>query len=336
MIRCYEDELIGLAQIEDGKVYIDEISEQHKVGEVFSIIRSKMPFKLNFKFTNNLIFRMLLVLIPVFVVKVKSNKYACIGNHRSLQIARNANFGNRKIPVKLMINNNDELVRHMILIDTIVMPLLFMHCNEKKSIVKKVDALLRQIEGVGLTNGLKSSLRANNKDKNMYVKSSLFPVYEENMKDILTDDCIRLLVEMYPIYISVNDEKNEAFIGNEFVFKICSELFLNRTNVPCRKIFRMDNSREKVMHELSFLLPGYIFGLGVNGYSHFGLAIDKLSRDDKAWIFKQKITNKYLCEFINCSDKSLRKYMLTFNKANIKYENNEDLEKYNIKINNEV
>jgi len=328
MIRCYEDELIELAQIKDDKIHIDEINQSHKVGKVFSTNRLKMPFIMNYKFSKKFICRILLKLMPVFIVEIKSNKYACVGNFRCLEIARNANFGNIKIPVKIIINN-DDLVRHMILIDTVVMPMLYIQRKSRKSIFEKIESLQSQIEDVQLTAGLKSLLATNNDSEDMCMKVDLFPVYKNNMKDILTIDCIRLLVEMYPIFVNVSNGK---FVGNEFVFKICNESLPNRTDVPYHKIFRLNNGKTNTMSELSFLLPGSVYGLEVEGYSHLGAGIDKMSKYDKAWVFKRKITNKFLCNLINCSTKKLHELVLTIKKVNIKYENNEDLEKYNIKI----
>ena len=268
MFKCCESELISSVSIKKENIKLGDINGVHKEGEVFRNIHSRMPFAVSYNFSKNFIRKILLVLMPIFVVKNKENKYACVGNIRSLHFARNSTLEkHNKIPVQV-IDDNKNLVRHMVLIDVVVGPMLFTVGKKRKAVCENIECKINRLEGINITKGNKTAI-ADRNQKNPIIHRiidikipkcdalSLIPVYKNNVKGIFTTDCIRLLVLMYPIYVGVLNKKEEL-VSNSFIFKICNESLLDDKNIPCNKNYNLDSAMIKNMFVLNSLLPVYV------------------------------------------------------------------------------
>lgn len=290
MFQCYEDELLESVNINNGKVKIELISKEHKIGKIFKDVYLKMNFDIEIDSSYESMCNVILGLMPVFVVKFSNEIYSCVGNRRTLQIAKTVFPPSKKIPVKI-IDNNHELIRQMMLIDVVVGPLFFsFNTCERKTFMKEVRQELKNINNINIATSAVPKIRKfevvnNLLDDLSETKNVNKFIYRKNIGEELTDDCVRLLMLMFPIFITKNADSVYECVGNKLIHLVSDNAKCN-TELHAVKIMLHSKEINQSLCKVDSLLLGYVFSMVENGAQFLGEAIKRLERVDKAWIFK--------------------------------------------------
>ena len=331
MIRCYEDELIDSSKIEEKKIQISSIKSECKKGKVFRDVHLRMPFATHIKFEKKFALNVLLLLMPIYVVKQRKDEYGCVGNIRCLNLLKMALPLNYKIPVKI-VHGNDELVRHMVLIEVFVMPLLFSFGDHRKDVLVNLTHCVNDFSDVKPGKGRQSDASISSLSSVDYLTIPTIPLLNNNVANALTIDCMRLLVEMYPIYLAYSNKNTKYFIGNVFIYQIIRGALSNKKEIPFKILKKKNHDEIKGLSHLSALVLCYVFGMRKHGYFFLSMAIDKMLDMDKSWVFKSGISKNTLANMMGCSVRTLRKNKIYLKSVRVsKEEESEDLERFNIK-----
>ena len=290
MFRCYEDELLESVNIKNDKVKIKLISKEHKIGKIFKDVYLKMNFDIEIDSSYECMCNVILGLMPIFVVKFSGGIYSCVGNRRSLQIAKNVFPPSKKIPVKI-VDNNYELIRQMMLVDVVVGPLFFsFNTCKRKSFMKEVRLELKNIKNINISTSsapktCKFEVVNNLFDNHSKSENVNEFSYRENVGEELTDDCVRLLMLMFPVFITKNTDSVYQCVGNQLIHSVYVRTKYN-ADLHAVKIMLPSKEINEGLCRIDCLLLGYVFSLVENGAQFLGEAIKRLERVDKAWIFK--------------------------------------------------
>lgn len=340
-IRCSEDEILQELNIRDERLRIDSINKKHNACSIFQSRYIDIPFV--FK-NGNIPINMVMIMLstmPIFVVKKAQNSYACVGNLRVLQLARMILPKSHRILVKIM-NENERVIRHMALVELIIMPML---CEKKltKEIIMEYMVIYNDDEIKNkYIKGLNGNIVSYPKGNKRIISAREIQYTSNNINRMrysgsspLTKNCIRLIIEMYPIFVTEQSGKSYKCCANRKTLEMAKETMGNSVDIPVIKTkYIDDNIIEK--YEIHIVkLQMFIYAICVGGAPQIGKVARVLSKEDKAFLFTGSATQENISSQVGYS----RRYMYhTQTRLSAVWgigTKTEDMSKYGMDIRNE-
>jgi len=313
-IRCSEDEILDGIKIEDERVRIDSIKKKYKACEVFQSQNINSPFMLAKENIPEKMIIIMLSLMPVFVVKKSNDSYACVGNLRVLQLARITLTRSYRIKVKI-IDENERVIRHMTLIELIVMPMLHSNNFSEKIIRKLINVYSEGDNGNESNNTparkitrntiawpklLKSIISTDEIQCELSKTQAAEKINASNCTIRLTKNCARLLVEMYPIFVVKQDKNKYRCLANKETFEIVKAITGDNVEIP---VIEIKNNKFKSYEITGEYIKAITFSICKGGAPKFGKIVRMLRKEDKSFIFKGTVTQKDISQWLEYSSK---------------------------------
>lgn len=338
-IRCSESELIS--KYERKEVKIRSINKKHKAGSVFREGSINIPFMNESVNIQKNIMMLILVLMPVFVIKKGAGSYAAIGNLRVLKVAR-AVFKKESDTIKVnVMEDNERIARHMALIEFILMPILFRVNYEGHSLEDIVSETVdknRQTNIKRFTDNIEKIVQENSTSENINIAEIInintshhYKVYQTLS---YTKNSIRLLLEMCPAIVT--EKRNEGYecVANRKIMMVIKEQCGEEELLPVIKINKINNNNMVLCERLSYAFATIVHAIPKGFAPQYGKLIKLMTKEDKAFICKGKLTQESIAGMVNYSKKYLCHMEQKFISIKDIETKKEDLKKYDIDITN--
>lgn len=341
---CYEDELLQSVNIKETTLRIDSISKKHKEGSVFRDAQLNIHYALmGIDLVCKDICKPILRLMPVFVVKRSKHEYVCVGNLRTLQLARIMLPKSYQIPVKV-IDDSAKLIRHMALIEVLIMPMLYpLHLTRKEAAARLIGNTLLEESGKLRCNGICDwpKVKVATAVIGSINEISIETILNSRRKDFicrvddnvrLTKNCIWLLLEMFPVIISPCGGGKYQCYGNQRVLHIAKESINCKAEIPVIKTKRISGLESQRLEQAGATLPALVYSIAPGGAPSLGKAIREVSKSDKAFLFKGTTTQAEMAGWSGYSRKSMFHKVPRTRAAKVVGVQTENLREYDIDV----